>query len=116
MIHNTKLSKGLERIRDRFLDQLTDRSEVILRNTLAAVETDDTHEARENLNTVGEVLHQIAGTAGTLGFGQFGSQARSIEHKIEAIDPGSEKDHVSVDLVRELIEFSDMALQLVKRR
>lgn len=116
MIHNAKLSKGLDRIRDRFLVQLVDRRELILRDTLSAVETDDPIQACKHLNAVSDVLHQIAGTAGTLGFAKFGLKARAIEQKIENKCLLSTGEHASVELMQEIIDFSELAMQLTKRR
>lgn len=73
---------GLERIRVKFLDMLEDRQASIAQHALRAWESDDKASRNNNLLSAQNILHQIAGTAGSLGFGPLGEAARACEHQI----------------------------------
>ena len=79
MSSHVRLSDGLTRIRNQFLDRLIDRRDVILKNILDASEESDRALCAESLIAARQVLHQIAGTAGTLGYGKLGHDARHLE-------------------------------------
>jgi hypothetical protein len=113
MIHTAKLSQGLSRIRNQFLARLFDRRKQILWNTLKAGEASDPAEAHKHLTAVRDILHQIAGTAATLGFAEFGSSARQIENDIDVFLLGSEGSFASADLLRDLVHFSETANDII---
>ena len=75
---------GIERVRGRFLEMLRDRKERIATYILAAWEAETLEDINGNLFKTQAILHQIAGTAGTLGFKEMGHQARTCENNIIA--------------------------------
>lgn len=70
---------GLERIKARFLVILAERQQE-LKTLREAMDRPEHHEAA--LRQAQFILHKIAGTAGTLGFPEFGANARIIENQI----------------------------------
>lgn len=97
---------GLERVRTRFLSMLADRQEMIASHALAAWEEDTLDGINGNLAAAQSILHQIAGTAGSLGFPELGQSARDCENEIIehlegpdadlAICPGEIIHHIDV--------------------
>ncbi|WP_372991529.1 phosphorelay protein [Sulfitobacter sp.] len=83
---------GIERIRNRFLEMLKDRQYAIAEHALIAWESDELDEINSNLDNARTVLHQIAGTAGSLGFKDLGTQARACEIEIDAHLNGPDAD------------------------
>lgn len=83
---------GLERIRVRFLELLVTRQQSIARHTLLAYESQTLEEVNGNLAAARDVLHQIAGTAGSLGFADLGTAARTCENDIVAHLNGPDND------------------------
>jgi len=75
---------GLDRIRDRFVDLLADRKVSIAQHALAAWDAETAEEININLENARNILHQIAGTAGTVGFPQLGETAHQCETQIIA--------------------------------
>jgi HPt (histidine-containing phosphotransfer) domain-containing protein len=73
---------GLDRIRDRFIDMLEDRKTMIAQHALAAWDAETAEDINANLEDARNILHQIAGTAGTVGFPQLGSTAQQCETQI----------------------------------
>ncbi len=73
---------GLEGIKIRFLVLLDERQGVIAHHALAAWESTDPSEVRHHLGTAQSTLHQIAGSAGSLGFNALGEAARDCENEI----------------------------------
>ena len=74
---NPDLHTGLAPIRDRFLLLLSERQDSIQQNLELAIESDDL--ADQYLAHIEATLHKIAGTAGTLGFGELGDCAKATE-------------------------------------
>ncbi len=74
---------GLDRIRTRFIEMLKDRQAAIAEHALTAWESDDLAEINGNLVGARTILHQIAGTAGSLGFDDLGTEARACELEID---------------------------------
>lgn len=114
MIHATKLSQGLGRIRKQFLARLFDRREQILWNTLRAGEANTFAERQTYLAAVRDILHQIAGTAGTLGFPDFGASARRIENNIDEFLGEFDESPVPPELLRDLVGFADVAHEIIE--
>lgn len=75
---------GLERIRDRFIEMLEDRKAMIAQHALAAWDGETAEEINANLENARNILHQIAGTAGTVGFPDLGTTAQQCEAQIIA--------------------------------
>jgi HPt (histidine-containing phosphotransfer) domain-containing protein len=81
---NTKHAElpGLHGIRIRFLALLEDRQTNIAQHALAAWESDNAADQCANLEVAQHVLHQIAGSAGSLGFVELGQAAGACEGSI----------------------------------
>lgn len=109
MIHTAKISKGLHRIRSQFLVRLTERRGKILFSTLEASSALEAREVAAHLNIVRDILHQIAGSAGILGFADFGLEARRIENDIGTVLEHPERAIVSSELIEDLIAFTKTA-------
>lgn len=75
---------GLDRIRTRFLEMLPDRKVLIAQHALAAWDGETVEVINENLEQARSILHQIAGTAGTVGFSELGLTAQHCEAQIIA--------------------------------
>lgn len=73
---------GIERIKVRFLNLLAERQAAIAHHAVSAWESDDPAVRRTNLTNAQNLLHQISGTAGSLGFGSLGENARRCEGAI----------------------------------
>lgn len=75
---------GMDRIRLHFVDLLDDRKTSIAQHALAAWDGEDTETINTNLEAARNILHQIAGTAGTVGFPSLGTTAQQCEAQIIA--------------------------------
>lgn len=75
---------GLDRIRARFVELLDTRKTSIARHALAAWDGEDTDTINTNLADAQSILHQIAGTAGTVGYPELGEIAQQCEAQIIA--------------------------------
>ncbi len=73
---------GIERIRKRFVAMLADRQTQIAGHGLAAWDGKTVEEINGNLSGAQAILHQIAGSAGSLGFEDLGKAARTCEVRI----------------------------------
>ena len=113
MKHTTNLSQGLSRIRNQFLARLFDRRQQILWNTLKAEKASDPVESHKHLTAVRDILHQIVGTAATLGFAEFGFSARQIENDIDVFLEGSEGSFASAELLQDIVRFSETANDII---
>lgn len=82
MKDNFEFMLGLERVKAHFLTLLTERRVEIAHHVLAAWEDPSAGAVRHHLEIAQSVLHQIAGTAGSLGFGEFGQRAKECESEI----------------------------------
>ena len=83
---------GIDKVRERFLVMLRDRADLIASHAIAAWESETLEGVNDNLAAVQGELHQIAGTAGTLGFGDLGGQACDCEMMIIAHLKSEEAD------------------------
>ncbi len=105
MIHQKLELPGIERIRTRFLELLRERQVSIAEHALTAWESDELEKINGSLASARTLLHQIAGTAGSLGFEELGQEARTVETEIDdhlngvdadlAICPGALIFHMS---------------------
>ena len=75
---------GLERVRVHFLKVLQERHEKIATHAVMAWDGVDQDTINTNLAGAQAVLHQIAGSAGSLGYDDLGSEARRCETEIIA--------------------------------
>ncbi len=75
---------GIERIKQRFLSLLQERQTTIAHHVLTAWDSTDPTEAAGELEAAQGILHQIAGSAGSLGFHDLGQTARDSENAIIA--------------------------------
>lgn len=73
---------GIARIRARFVEMLEDRQKEIAASALAAWDATSAAYINENLGNARAILHQIAGSAGSLGLVELGDTARSCEEDI----------------------------------
>lgn len=87
-----EMMSGLEKIRGRFLDLLVTRQQSIAHHAVLAYEGQTLDEVNGNLAAARDILHQIAGTAGSLGFDDLGHAARSCENDIVAHLTGPDND------------------------
>lgn len=83
---------GIDRVRNRFLTMLCERQVKIAGHSVAAWEGETLEEVNDNLAAAQAVLHQIAGTAGSLGFADLGEEARSCENAIITHLKGSDAE------------------------
>jgi hypothetical protein len=96
---------GIERIKIRFLSLLVERQGVIAHHALAAWSSEDPADRQSHLIAAQNVLHQIAGTAGSLGFGSLGQAARDCENDI--IVHLTDNDEVTINLPIEIVSGLD---------
>ncbi|MGB5864786.1 MAG: Hpt domain-containing protein [Sulfitobacter sp.] len=73
---------GIEQIRLRFLDLLESRKSTIAQHALAAWDGETAEGINDDLQTARNLLHQIAGTAGTVGYADLGMSAHECEGRI----------------------------------
>ncbi len=108
----TKMDFGatLAPIRARFLDLLEQRQEEIERNLYVALEDPDSAEGA--LTCITNILHKIAGSAGTLGFTELGDRARAIEYRLTMTSDGKVQHHQSVYM--EIVDFLENSMDLTK--
>ena len=92
MIHQKLKMPGIERIRTRFLEMLRDRQIAIAEYAIIAWESYELDEINGSLESARTLLHQIAGTAGSLGFEDLGHEARNVETEIDAHLSGADAD------------------------
>lgn len=83
---------GMARVRARFIEMLIPRHDQIAENALAAWDGESVDEITGNLSSAQRVLHQIAGTAGSLGFPELGAKASACENEIIAHLQGPDAD------------------------
>ena len=98
---------GLERVRAHFLKALRERREKIAVHAIQAWDGTDADTINTNLAGAQAVLHQIAGSAGSLGFEDFGAEARRCETEIIAYlgSPAAEADACPTHLITDLDGF-----------
>lgn len=75
---------GIDHIRAHFVALLEDRSTSIAQHALAAWDGETVEDINGHLERARTTLHQIAGTAGTLGFDELGATAQRCEEQIIA--------------------------------
>ena len=75
---------GLSRVRARFIEMLGPRQEQIAMHAVAAWDGKSAAEICDHLNAAKAILHQIAGSAGSLGMADLGEMAHRCENEIIA--------------------------------
>jgi HPt (histidine-containing phosphotransfer) domain-containing protein len=83
---------GIERIRARFIEMLGDRQAQIAQHALLAWDGQTLEDINDNLAAAQGILHQIAGSAGSIGLAELGNSARACELKIAAHLEGPDAD------------------------
>lgn len=83
---------GIDRVRGRFLDMLEQRQSAIAGHALAAWDGQSLEDINSNLASAQAVLHQISGSAGSLGWSELGISARDCEMEIIAHLEGPDAD------------------------
>ena len=73
---------GLERVKARFIEMLIPRQEKIAAHAVLAWDGQSSQEICDNLAAAQAILHQIAGSAGSLGFADLGVKAHNCENEI----------------------------------
>lgn len=81
---------GLSRVRARFIEMLGPRQEQIALHAIAAWDGKTSEDICDNLDAAKGILHQIAGTAGSLGMAELGEAAHRCENEIIAHLKGPE--------------------------
>lgn len=71
---------------------LRERQATIAEHALVAWDGETLDEINGNLTSAKTILHQIAGTAGSLGFDTLGTEARTCEAKIDEHLNGPDAD------------------------
>ena len=101
---NTELSAGLAKVRARFLIELEKRRAVL---NYAYGRLDNDAARAEAIEEICSIAHKIAGTAGTLGFGDLGAQAATTEDAIRQHLDGQAVDDATIRA--EIIQLIDLA-------
>lgn len=73
---------GLDRIKTRFITMLEERQGEIAHHAFGAWDGTEPNEVRDHLEAARDILHKIAGSAGSLGFGPLGQAASDCEKEI----------------------------------
>lgn len=103
---------GLTRIKARFMLLLADRQYEISRHALAAWDARDGRERNDELAAAQHILHLIAGSAGSLGFGDLGQAARACEQSI--LDYIGAQDAASAEALYEILSELDAVVSMVQ--
>lgn len=98
---------GIERIRRRFIEMLAERQTQIASHGLAAWDGKTVEEITSNLAGAQAILHQIAGSAGSLGFEELGQTARACELQIvdHLAGPDADRAACPIELISALDDF-----------
>lgn len=106
---------GIERIKIRFLALLEERQSVIALQALAAWESRDPNAIRQHLEVAQSTLHQIAGSAGSLGFDPLGQAARGCENDIIAHleGPNQNRSTFAVEIMGSMDSFVSLSQSLL---
>ncbi len=106
---------GIERIKIRFVSLLEERQNLIANHVLAAWDSKDPGLMRSNLEAAQSALHQIAGSAGSLGFDQLGQSASHCENEIidHLKDPEIDKLPLPLEIMRNIDAFLKMSQALI---
>lgn len=83
---------GLDKIRAKFIVLLGDRQMEIAKHALAAWDGQTVAQVNNNLEAAQYFLHQIAGSAGSLGLVELGQAAQECEGSIIAHLEGPDAD------------------------
>ncbi|NNE51170.1 MAG: Hpt domain-containing protein [Sulfitobacter sp.] len=107
---------GLDRVRARFLDMLVPRHEQIAAHAVAAWDGETVEEINGNLAAAQAILHQIAGTAGSLGLVDLGAKAHACENEIIDHLKGPDADLAICpgEIIRDLDEFLQDCLAVLE--
>src|SRR5690554_1858842 len=96
---SSEVRKKLETLRNRFQDKTIGEIEGLVASIFSASQHQETID---ELVAAYQLLHRLAGSAGTLGFTQLGEQARTLELAIkplaDQVTEGIEKHHIQLQL------------------
>lgn len=96
-----EVRKKLETLRDRFRDKTIREIEGLVASIFRASQYS---EAIEELTAAYQLLHRLAGSAGTLGFTQLGERARKLEIAIkplaDQVAAGADNDRTRLQLMQ----------------
>lgn len=108
---------GIEKIKIRFLDLLEERQGVIAHHALVAWENTDPKVVRSHLEAAQSTLHQIAGSAGSLGFDSLGLVARDCENEIviHLEGPNGNRAPFPVEIIGRIDAFVSMSQFLLAK-
>jgi HPt (histidine-containing phosphotransfer) domain-containing protein len=97
----------MARVRARFIGMLQDRQETIAGHAVAAWDARSVEDISGHLRAAQAVLHQIAGTAGSLGFPDLGTKAHVCENEIidHLNSPDSRKPRCPDEIIFNLDQF-----------
>ncbi len=73
---------GIDQVRARFIEMLKERKTMIASYAIAAWGSKTLVDTQKNLVAAQTILHQIAGSAGSLGFHALGQSAKDCEDEI----------------------------------
>lgn len=106
---------GIERIKQRFLGLLKDRQATIAHHVLSAWDSTVAPDVVAHLEAAQAVLHQVAGSAGSLGFDELGQAARDSENGIIAhlSCPETELAAIPTKLMKQLGNFLALSAALI---
>ena len=98
---------GMERVKSRFLEILHDRQKSIATHAIGAWEGETSDDINEHLSSAQKILHQISGTAGSLGFATLGDAASFCENAIlvHLASPAAQEATCPGDLIVQLDQF-----------
>lgn len=107
---------GIDRIRRRFIEMLSERQMQIASHGLAAWDGKTVDEINSNLAGAQAILHQIAGSAGSLGFDDLGKAARNCEIRIvdHLAGPDADLAILPVELISGLDSFVAICRQEIE--
>lgn len=118
MIQEQLQLPGIDRIRTRFLEMLRERHSSIAEHALTAWESDALEEINGHLTNARTILHQIAGTAGSLGFSELGTQAHACEISIDAhlLGPDADLAICPANLIFHMDDFVQSCQALIEQQ
>lgn len=109
---------GLDRVRARFIEMLGPRQETIANHAVLAWDSDNVETIVSNLRAVQSVMHQISGSAGSLGFADLGTKARNCESAIIVHLDGPDADLAICpgDLIIQIDDFVTECRSLLEQQ
>jgi len=109
---------GLEKVRAKFLHLLPERQNQIAEHALAAWDATDPADVVDNLTAACAILHQIAGSAGTLGLVTLGEAAQKSELSIQTHLERTDSIHAQcpAEIVKEIDTFVSIGQAVLEQQ